>query len=67
MTGREPSPAAAEHAQQPHGRGPPPAEGQVHGEKVQRPGRALKDLLSSAPLEGVDLRRPADAGRPVEL
>lgn len=31
------------------------------------PGANLKELLASAPLEGVDLDRPRDAGRPVDL
>jgi hypothetical protein len=31
------------------------------------PGRSLKDLLASAPLEGVDLERPRDVGRDVDL
>ena len=30
-------------------------------------GRSLKDLLAAAPLDGVDLDRPRDAGRPVDL
>jgi hypothetical protein len=31
------------------------------------PVRSLKDLIESAPLEGIDLDRPRDMGRAVEL
>jgi len=31
------------------------------------PVRSLKDLIQSAPLDGIDLDRPRDMGRAVEL
>ncbi len=34
---------------------------------MARAARGLKALLASAPLEGIDLDRPRDAGRAVEL
>jgi hypothetical protein len=34
---------------------------------ASRTGRSLKALLASAPLEGIDLDRPRDPGRDVEL
>ncbi|MBD0270595.1 MAG: hypothetical protein ICV73_01575 [Acetobacteraceae bacterium] len=39
----------------------------LRGRFAPTPTRSLKDLLASAPLEGVDLDRPRDAGRAVEL
>jgi hypothetical protein len=39
----------------------------LRGRFAPAPARSLKDLLASAPLEGVDLDRPRDAGRAVEL
>ncbi len=39
----------------------------LRGRFAPAPSRSLKDLLASAPLEGVDLDRPRDAGRAVEL
>jgi|1186.fasta_scaffold680199_1 hypothetical protein len=31
------------------------------------PARSLKDLLAAAPLEGIELDRPRDAGRDIDL
>lgn len=39
----------------------------LRGRFAPTPEPGLKDLLASAPLEGVDLDRPADTGRTVEL
>ena len=39
----------------------------LRGRFAPAPARSLKDLLASAPLEGVDLDRPRDAGRAVDL
>ena len=39
----------------------------LRGRFAPAPARSLKDLLASAPLDGVDLDRPRDAGRAVEL
>lgn len=39
----------------------------LRGRFAPAPARSLKDLLASAPLEGVDLDRPSGAGRAIEL
>jgi hypothetical protein len=39
----------------------------LRGRFAPAPARSLKDLLASAPLEGVTLDRPRDAGRAVDL
>ena len=39
----------------------------LRGRFAPVPARSLKDLLASAPLEGVELDRPRDAGRAVDL
>ncbi len=39
----------------------------LRGRFAPAPARSLKGLLAAAPLEGVELERPRDAGRAVEL
>jgi hypothetical protein len=39
----------------------------LRGRFASVPARSLKDLLASAPLEGVELDRPRDAERAIEL
>ena len=39
----------------------------LRGRFAQAPARSLKDLLASAPLEGVELDRSHDTGRAIEL
>lgn len=39
----------------------------LHDRFAAAPAHSLKDLLASAPLDGVDLSRSRDTGRPVKL